>query len=106
MKLRNRNGTPVDAVPFLVVALLGVLLCFSYGPGYLLAFGVPLRAAVATSTAVAVGLSVASFHRYVWTVNPAMRAEVPAELRLKRLFYGAVILGLVLSGLSLPLWVR
>ncbi len=106
MKLRNRNGTPVDAVPFLVVALLGVLLCFSYGPGYLLAFGVPLWVGVAGSTAVAAVLTAASFHRYVWTVNPTVRAEVPAELRLKRLFYGAIILGLVLAGLSLPLFVR
>ena len=106
MKLRNRNGTPVDPVPFAVSSLLGFLLCLSFGPGYLLAFDVPLWAGVATSTGVAAVLAAASFHRYVWTLDPAMRAEVPAEFRLKRLLYGAVILGLVLAGLSLPLLVR
>jgi len=106
MKLRNRDGTPVDPVPFAASSLLGFLPCLSYGPGYLLAFGVPLRAAVLASTAVAVVLTAASFHRYVWTVEPAIRGEVPAGLRLKRLLYGPVILGLVLVGLSLPLLVR
>jgi len=104
--MRNQNGELVDAVPFMVVAVMAVLLCLTYGPGYLLAFGVPVAAAVAWSATVAAVLSAMSFHRYVWTVRPELRQEVPAQLRLKRLLYGALILGLVLVGLTIPLFAR
>jgi hypothetical protein len=106
VKLRNRDGSPVDPVPFLVVALLGVLLCLSYGPGYLLAWGVPLWMAVAASAAVGLALAAGSYYWYVWRARPELQVPVPADFRMKRLAYGALILAVVLVGLALPLFAR
>ncbi|MFC7082051.1 hypothetical protein [Halorussus caseinilyticus] len=48
MRWGNRFGTPVDPVPFLVVAALGFLLCYTFGPSYLMAFGAELAGVWAT----------------------------------------------------------
>jgi len=106
MQLHNREGTPVDPVPFLVMSLLGVLGSFSYGPPYLLEFGAGLAQALTLSAVVTVCLAAGAYHRYVWTARPELGALLTPGERLVRLFYGALIGLAVLALLSLPLLVR
>lgn len=103
MRPRNKHGTPVDPVPFLVVALLGVTVAYSYGPIYLTELGFDLVQSLAISTGVAGGVTAVSYHRYVWTARPDLRAEVPVDSRIRRLVYGVLILIAVIVLLSLPL---
>lgn len=101
----NREGASVDPVPFFVASGLTVLLAFSFGPVYLDAvFGLSLPVAFATAFVVSSALIVAAWHRLVWTVDPIARREVPASVRLRRLYYGMVVLVAVFLLLSLPLW--
>lgn len=94
---------PVDPVPFLVVAALGFLVCYSFGPGYLLALGVDLRAAMVLSSVAVVGTTAFAYHRFVWAARPEVRSEVPATLRARRLLLGALVVAGVFALLSLPL---
>ena len=103
MRLRNRNGTAVDGVPFLVVSAMGFLVTFSFGPLYGSALGFSLTTAIAGS-AVAFGITVgAAYYRLIWQARPDLEGEIPADQRLVRLFYAAVALGLLLVLLALPL---
>lgn len=105
-KPRNKHGTPIDPVPFLVVLFLGFTVSFSYGPPYLTTLGFTLVEALIISGAVVMGIGGLSYHRYVWTARPELRAEIPASVRLQRLFY-AVIAGVALLALlALPLFLR
>lgn len=105
-KPRNKHGTPIDPVPFLVVLLLGFTVCFSYGPPYLTTLGFTLVESLAISGSVVAGIGGLAYHRYVWTARPDLRAEIPASIRLQRLFY-AVIAGVgLLLLLALPLLLR
>ncbi|MFC6837314.1 hypothetical protein [Halomarina ordinaria] len=106
MKLRNRRGTPVDPVPFLVVCAFAFMLSFSLGPGYCWAYGLGDAAAFGLPTAL-FGVAVAgAYHRLVWATRPSLLSEVPAESRLLRLCYGVVALFLLLGALSVPLLLR
>lgn len=105
MQPRNKRGTPVDPVPFVVVALLGVTTAYSYGPIYLTELGVDLVTAIGISTVVAAAVAGAAYHRYIWTARPDLRDEVPVDARLRRLVYGVAILIAVIVLLSLPLLV-
>lgn len=100
---RNKHGTPIDPVPFLVVSLLGVTVAYSYGPIYLTELGASLEMALVICTAIGAGTTAAAYHRYVWTARPDLRAEIPADHRLRRLIYGVVIGIAVIVLLSLPL---
>lgn len=101
MRLHNREGTPVDPVPFLVVSGLGFAASFAYGPGYLMALGASLPLSLAGATA-AFGLTVAvAYHRYVWTARPEVHG--PAAARFQRLIYGGLLAAGVLVLLALPL---
>ncbi|MFB6127288.1 MAG: hypothetical protein ABEJ79_08380 [Halolamina sp.] len=101
----NREGASVDPVPFFVASGLAILFAFSFGPVYLdAAFGFSLPVALATAFVVASALIVAAWHRLVWTVDPVARREVPASMRLRRLYYGVIVLGALLLLLLLPLW--
>jgi hypothetical protein len=105
MHLANNRGDPVDPVPFLVVALGAVMIGFSYGPIYLMAFGFSVtEALLACGSVVAVAFGVAH-HRLVWTARPDLRGEVPAPIRVKRLFYSVLIGVACLALLALPLFV-
>ena len=53
MRVRNRDGAPVDPVPFLVSAGMAVMLLFSTGPLYGLAYGLSVRTSLVLSTAFA-----------------------------------------------------
>ena len=102
MRVRNRDGDPVDPVPFLVSAGLSAMLLFSTGPLYGLAYGLSVRVSLAAVTVAAVAVSAFAYHRLVWVAAPSW-VVVPAELRFQRLLYVAVAFGVVLLALSVPL---
>lgn len=106
MRLQNRNGTAVDAVPFLVVTATAFLLTFSFGPPYGTALGVSLDAAIAGSAVAYLLTTGLAYHRLVWRATPELREEIPASLRYRTLLYIGVGLGLILILLSLPLLPR
>lgn len=106
MRLRNRSGTPVDPVPFLVVAALAFLLCYSCGPLYLLAFDFELPSALAVTTVVFVGATAGAYHQLVWTVTPELKGEVPATLRLRKIILATLVVVGLFALLSLPLFGR
>ncbi len=99
MRLRNREGDPVDPVPFLVVALLAGTAFFSFGPLYLMEFGLSLELSVALSSMLAVLAAVLCYHQFVWTSNPLAREEVPAATRYLRLLYAIAALVIVVLAL-------
>lgn len=101
--LENDRGESVDPVPFLVVTALGLLGCYSFGPGYLLTFGVGLAEALAVSTVAALVTTAAAYYRFVWTHRPELRAEIPAGVRIRRLLLGGVAVAGVFGLLLLPL---
>jgi len=103
MELRNRHRRAVDPVPFVVVAVLAGTATFSLGPGYLLTLGLSLRVALAACAGAATLTTALAYHRFVWTVRPDLRREVPVELRLRRLLYGGVALVALVPLFALPL---
>ncbi|UPV75654.1 hypothetical protein M0R89_06205 [Halorussus limi] len=103
MRPENGVGTPVDPVPFLVVAAFGFLFCYSFGPAYLMAFGAELAGGLGYSTMVFLGLTGFAYHRFVWSARPGLRGEVPAHLRLRKLVLAGAAVAAVLALLSLPL---
>lgn len=106
MRLQNRWGTRIDPVPFLVVALTGFATCYSFGPVYLLTFGVSVSGALAMST-IAFGLVASgAYYRLVWTYRPSSRIEVPVGVRFRRLLLAMLAaLGLLVL-FALPLLVE
>lgn len=103
MRPENRRGSPVDPVPFLVVAALGFLGCYSCGPLYLMEFGLELPGALALSTVAFFGTTAVAYHRLVWTARPDLRSEIPARLRLRRLLLGGLVAAGLFVLLTLPL---
>ena len=101
--LQNRNGTKVDPVPFLVVSVLGFAVSFSFGPGYAMELGASLPTALGVATVATVLTVAVAYHRYVWTVRPGLRGEVPAADRFQRLLYGLLAGFLAVAALALPL---
>lgn len=102
MALRNREGSPIDPVPFIVVTGLGFMLLLSFGPLYVQALGGSLPTALAASASVWVVVTVVAYHRYVWAARPNT-ADVPSSIRAERLFYAMVALGVIIVGLAIPL---
>lgn len=106
MRLQNKHGTPVDPVPFLVVVIGAFTVAYSYGPLYLMELGLGFGDSLLACGSVVVATAGVAHHRLVWTARPELRGEVPAAVRLKRLFY-AVLIGVVaLALLALPLVAR
>ena len=105
MQFQNDQGTQVDPVPFLVIAVGGFLVLYSFAPSYFLELGLALGPALVLTTGLFVCTAVVAYHRFVWRARPALRAEVPTAVRLHRLFY-AIAAGIALSILLLiPLFV-
>lgn len=103
MQLRTKEGTPVDPVPFMIVALIGITICFTFGPPYFTALGLSLHYGLGISTGLALLVSIGAYHRYVRTATPDRDSQFSLRFRLQRLYY-AVFIGLVLIGLlALPL---
>lgn len=105
MQLQNRQRRKVDAVPFVVVALLAGAATFSLGPGYLLTLGLSLQRALAVCAGATVLTTAAAYHRLVWTVRPEFRNEIPVELRLRRLLYAGLVGVCLVPLFALPLLV-
>lgn len=103
---RNRDGDPVDPVPFLVVTGFALLGSFTFVPVYCLALGVSMEYSVGTGVLVFGTLTAVAYHRMVWESRPELLGEVPAETRLLRLVYGALVVGGVLLLLTLLLLSR
>jgi len=103
MPLRNRDGTAVDAVPFLVVTAMAALVCYSFGPIYAIAIGLSGPAVFGLPTVACLAAVGVAYHRLVYTARPELRGELPAEQRIKGLFYAALVGAAVLVALSLPL---
>lgn len=106
IRLRNRDGTAVDPVPFVVVSAIGFTTGFSFGPPYLLALGFTLFQAIIGSAIAVITLIVLAYHRYVWAARPELRGEVPGAQRFRRLVLAVFIAVAGLGLLALPLLVR
>jgi hypothetical protein len=104
MQLSNRWGTHVDAVPFLVVVLTGFATCYSFGPVYLLTFGLPVETALAGSTAAFGAVIAGAYYRLVWTYRPESRIELPVGVRFRRLLLAMFVAVALLVLLVLPLF--
>jgi len=102
MDVRNRDGDPVDPVPFLVCTAMAVLLLFSVGPLYGLAYGLPVRAGLTVATAGTVAVAAVAYHRLVWTAPPPW-VQIAPELRFQRLIYIGVGFAVLLVAVSAPL---
>jgi hypothetical protein len=105
MKIRNRDGTPIDPVPFIVVSLLAAMVLIAWGPLYLMAHGFEQPLAVSVSVALTLLCISIAFYRFVWTRNPTVREEVPAATRYLRLVYGIAIGVILLLGLTALLYI-
>ncbi len=103
MRLENRWGSRVDGVPFAVVALTGLATCYSFGPVYLLTFGVTVPSALAASTGAYALVVVGAYYRLVWTYRPERRSEVPVGQRFRRLLLAMLAAVGLLALLALPL---
>lgn len=98
MRPRNKDGTPVDPVPFLVAAALAFAVCYSFGPMYFVAFGVELPAAIVLSTGVFLAGTVLAYRSLVVHARPETRGEIPPYGRLKRIL---AVTFLVVAALTL-----
>ncbi|WP_181691097.1 hypothetical protein [Natronomonas sp. LN261] len=101
MPLSNRDGTPIDPVPFAVVGGLAFMLLLSVGPLYGLAYGLSLPVSLAVSTVLYAVVAVGAFYRQVWDAHP--RRETPVRMRAEQLFHGALAFAVVLVAVTLPL---
>lgn len=102
MEVTNRHGTPVDPVPFLVVATTAFLASYVYLPAYFISLGASLPVALAGTTLVFGVTAVVAFYRCCWNARPELRGEVPAEMRMHRLVYGILLAFCVIVLLALP----
>lgn len=106
MHLRNRDGTAVDPVPFLVVAVIVVATCYSFGPLYFAALGLSMPLAIAVTTVICLGGVAASYYRLVWRYFPRRREILPASARLSRLVLAAIVCLAAVALLAVPLFAR
>lgn len=90
MELRNDRGRKIDPVPFLVVASLSFLVCYSYLPVTLLEMGLPMAGTLCVATFGFLVTSALAYHWMVRTARPELRGEIPLAHRLQRLLYGAL----------------
>jgi len=105
MELRNREGQGVDPVPWFVVTALAFVVTYSFGPGYFTALGLSIGQGVALSTGLFVATAGGTYYRFIWTLRPDHREEVPVGDRFERLVL-AVLIGVALIGLlAIPLLV-
>ncbi|WP_267163989.1 hypothetical protein [Halovenus salina] len=89
--VQNSEGEPVDPVPFVVVTGMFFLVCYSFFPVYFLSLGVGLPAGLALTTSIFLALAAGAYNRLVRSFRPEVRREVPAEIRLQKIFYYAII---------------
>lgn len=98
------DGEPVDPVPFLVVASLGLLIAVSFVPVYVLALGGSQTVGIAAALLVAGVFAVLAYRRMVVGRDEWLRREVPPAERLRTIVYGVLVASALLGGLSLLLY--
>ncbi|WP_416838112.1 hypothetical protein [Haloferax sp. DFSO52] len=103
MQLRNRHGKGVDPVPFFVVASLAFMFVISFGPLYGTLFGASIGMGIVGSLVVSVGCWGLAYYRFVWTVDPELRGEIPVSERFKNLGYATLAFFCLLVLLMLPI---
>ena len=103
MQLRNRHGSHVDPVPFVVVVGLSFMLLLSFGPLYGQALGLSLELSIALSVGLFAITAAVAFYRQVWTARPELAGAVPSAVRAERLFYLIPILAALVVALAVPL---
>ncbi len=103
MALRNRDGVPVDAVPFVVTTGSVFLLLYSFVPLYLHALGIRLAGALAITSVLYGAATMVAYARQVHRADPERLHRVPAELRFRRLVYLMFITVAVVVLLAMPL---
>lgn len=103
---RNRDGHAVDPVPFLVVTGFALLGSFTFVPVYVLTLGLSVELSVGAGVVVFGALTAVAYHQMVWSSSPELQGEIPAETRLLRLFYAALVVGVVMLSLTLLLLSR
>jgi hypothetical protein len=91
-------------VPWFVVTSAAFAVAYSFGPGYFAALGLPIPQGLAVSTGLFAAAAALTYYRYVWTLTPGHREEVPVGDRFERLVIAALCcIGAVVL-LSLPLF--
>jgi hypothetical protein len=103
MELRNREGTEVDPIPFLVTGSIAFLLLFAFAPGYLLSLGLTVGNALVVTSVAFVATLLAAYHQLVYDANPIRREEVPGAVRFRRLVYVVLIATMVMLLLLIPI---
>jgi hypothetical protein len=103
MEFRNREGTAVDPIPFLVTVSIAFLLLFAFAPGYLLSLGLTVQAALAVTSAAFGAALLAAYHQLVYVANPTRREEVPASVRFRRLVYVVLVATATMVLLLIPI---
>lgn len=103
MRPTNRDGTPVDPVPFLVVTGVAFAVCASFGPMYAAAVGAALPVAVTLSAGAFAVATAGAYYALVWTARPDTRGEVAPRSRLERILVVTFVLvgGLALLALAI-----
>ncbi len=91
MEARNRDGEPVDAVPFLVSTGILGMLTLSLGPLYGLAYGLSLSAALALSALGFVGVTIVAYRQLIRSAPPVGAGALPALLYPRFLLYRLVL---------------
>lgn len=104
MYFSNRWGNRVDPVPFFVVTGLAVMLLFSFGPLYGLAFGLSLTLTLTIATILSIAVTIWAYYWHVWNARPP--GETSVGIRGERLFYEILVFIAIVIGLSLPLVLR
>lgn len=103
MELRNREGTEIDPIPFLVTGSIAFLLLFAFGPGYLLSLGFPVDHALVVTSVAFGGTLLAVYHELVYDANPTRKEEVPGAVRFRRLVYVVLIVTALMLLLLIPI---
>jgi len=100
----DRDGEPLDPVPFLVVAAIGLLVSLSFLPAVVMELGGSAGIGVAVALVVAAGFAIAAYRRMVSGNRASLRTELPPEDRLRTIVYGVVVAAAAMFGLSLLLY--
>lgn len=105
MRLRNREGTEIDPIPFLVTGSVAFLLLFAFAPGCLLSLGMAIENALGLTSVAFSATLVAAYHQLVYDVNPTRMEEIPGPVRFRRLVYVVLIATAVMVLLLIPVMV-